>query len=101
MKFLTGSRLGIHLRSSRCELKLRTAIDRNTGTCDPARCIGRHKSDYVGDVVGFAESLQRLHPQRDLASRFCLREIGHIRVDYSWCDSVYAYAVRPENSCPV
>src|SRR5258708_21714442 len=41
--------------------------------CDPARPIGRHKSDYVGDVLGFAESLQCLHSQRDLASRLVRR----------------------------
>jgi hypothetical protein len=67
----------------------------------PARRIGRYKSDYVGNILGFTDSLQRLHSQRDLASRFCLREIRHIRVDDSWSDSVYAYATRPENGGPV
>src|SRR5713101_3599290 len=25
----------------------------------------------------------------------------HIRVNYSWCDSIYAYAARPENGGPI
>src|SRR5258705_9940094 len=91
----------VSLRSSRCQLKLRTTIDGNTGTSDPARTIRRYKSDYVGDVFRLAYSLQCLHSQRDLSTRFCLRKIRHIRVDDSWCDSIYAYAARPENGGPV
>src|SRR5580698_4439447 len=91
----------ISLRSSRCQLELRTAIDGNTGTRDPARRPGRHKNDYIGNILGPAESLQRLHPQRDLASRLRLRETRHIRIDDARSDSVYADAAGPENSCPV
>src|SRR5947209_13712104 len=85
----------------RCHLKLRTTIDRDAGTSDPARTVGRYKSDYVGDVLGFADSLQCLHSQCDLATRFCLRKIRHVRVDYFWCNGIYAYAARPENGGPV
>src|SRR5271156_2806537 len=88
-------------RSHVARLKLRTAIDGNTGARDPARRIGRHKSDYVGNILGLAESLQCLHAQRDLASRFCFREIRHIRVDDAWSDGVYSNAARPENGSPV
>src|SRR5260370_14256333 len=76
------------LRSSRCQLKLGTAIDGNTGSCNPTRTIGCHKSDYVGNILGFAEPLEGLHSQCDLAPRFCLSEIRHIRVDYPGRDSV-------------
>src|SRR5260370_40924618 len=89
------------LRSSRCQLKLRTAIDGNTGSCNPSRTIGCHKSDYVGNILGFAESLQRLHSQCDFATRFGLREIRHIGVDDAGSNSVYAYAARPKKSGPV
>src|SRR6266850_1367661 len=82
-------------------VKLQTTINGDTGTSDPARTIGRYKSDYVGDVFRLAYSLQCLHSQRDLATRFCLRKIRHLRVDDSWCDSIYAYAARPENGGPV
>jgi len=46
-------------------LKLRTAVDWNACTCDPARSIGCQKSDYVRDVFGLADSLKRLHAERD------------------------------------
>src|SRR5712692_2511344 len=82
-------------------LEFRSTVDRDTGSRDPSRPIGRQKSNYVGDILGLADSLQCLHSQGDLASRFCLRKIRHIRVDYAWCDSVYAYAARPENGGPV
>ena len=90
------------LRSSRCQLKVSNRHhDGNTGSRDPSRTIGRHKSDYVGNILRFAfESLQCLHSQRDLATRFGLREIRHIRVDFdSWCDSVYTDAARPGEDC--
>jgi short chain dehydrogenase len=96
-----SNRYCFRLRSSLYWLQLRAAIDWNARTCDPARSIGRRKSDYVGDVFRFADPLQCLHPQRDLAARFCLRKIRHICVDYSWCDSIYAYATWPENGGPV
>src|ERR1700731_3188885 len=88
---------------SRCApaLKLRPAIDWNTRTGNPARTVRCHKSDYVGDVFGFADSLQCLHSERELATRFCLRKIRHIRVNYSWCDSIDAYAARSENGGPI
>ena len=81
--------------------KLRTAIDGNTGTRDPARPIGRHERDYIGNIFRFADTLQCLHPKRDLATCFSLREIRHIRVDHTGRDSIYANALRPKNGGPV
>src|SRR5271168_4134760 len=89
------------LHSSRCQLELRTAIDGDTGTRDPTRRIRGHKSDYVGNILGFTEPLQRLHSQRDLASRFCLREVRHIGVDDTGSDGVHAYTARSEYGGPV
>jgi hypothetical protein len=42
-------------------LEFRSTVDRDTGSGDPARSIGRQESNYVGDILGLAESLQRLH----------------------------------------
>src|SRR5712672_854426 len=82
-------------------LKLRTAIDGDTGACDPARPIGGDKSDYVGDVFGFADSLKRLHPQSGLATRFSLSEVRHIRADHTGRDRIYADTLGPQNGSPV
>ena len=35
----------------------------------------RQKRDYLGDVFGFANSVQCLHPQRDRATCFGLHKI--------------------------
>ena len=65
------------------QLQLRSAVDWNIGSRDPACPIGRQESNHVGNVLGLADSLQRLHSQRDLTSCFCLCKIRHIRVDYA------------------
>src|ERR1700759_766679 len=82
-------------------LELRAAIDGNGGTGDPPCTVGRDKSDDIGDILRLADALQRLHAQRDLASRFGLREVRHIRVDDAGCDGVDAYAARPQDGGPV
>src|SRR3984957_3616738 len=82
-------------------LELRSAVHRNTDSGNPSCAVGRDICDDVGNILGLADALQCLHAQRDLASRFCLRKIRHIRVDDTGCDGINAYGARAKDGGPV
>ena len=82
-------------------LKLRTAVDWNACTCDPARSIGCQKSDYVRDVFGLADSLKRLHAERDAAACLGFREVRHVRLNHSGRNGVDANAASAQQRRPV
>ena len=51
-------------------LRLRPTIHRNTCPGDPPSTIGGEESDHLGDIIGFTDSLERLHVECKIAARF-------------------------------
>lgn len=56
-------------------LQLGTSINGNDCAGYPAGVIRTEKSNHVRDVRRLADSLQRLHAERDASARFGLGEI--------------------------
>jgi hypothetical protein len=63
------------------KLELRAAVDSNRIAGDPAGVVGCEESDDPSDIIRLGDALQGLHPQRDIATRIRLREVGHVCFD--------------------
>ena len=68
-------------------LELRSTVDRDTRTSDPA--------GYVRNIFRFTDSLQWLHPKRDLTPGLRLRKIRHVGVDHAWRDCGLEFSSPP------
>ena len=86
--------------SSRCQLKLRTAIDGNTGTGGPACLVRSQKRDYICHFFRLADSLV-LAPKSGLVTRFSPSEVRPVRVDHTGRDRICADTSGPKNGSPV
>src|SRR5579862_7985257 len=85
----------------RRSLKLRPTVDRDTGPGDPASRVRCEEYNDIRNIFRLADSLQGLHPKRDLPPRLGFREVRHVRIDHAWRDRIHPNAQGPEHGRPV
>jgi len=59
------------------------------------------RHNYVGDIIGFAASLERLHVESEMPTCFRLGEIRHIGLNYARCNGIHADTVYSQQGGPV
>ena len=89
-------------RASEClRLQLGPTVHGNTGSSNPAGTIGGEECDYIGDIIWFTDSLERLHVEYEIAARFRLSEIRHIGLDHARCNRIHTDTPRPQQGGPL